>query len=89
MLCDTVSMKEYLDVWTATWSELAHKDSSALRIASGILSQSAFTLVKVEKEGDRRTITFTLETEGHRKNRKAAVKKEEGEWRVESMTDVQ
>ena len=89
MLCNTVSMKEYLDVWTATWAELAQKDSSALRIASGILSQSAFTLVKVEKESDRRIITYTLETEGHSKNRKAVVKKEEGEWRVESMTDVQ
>ena len=88
-LCDTVSMRDYLDAWETSWSELAKKDSCALRIASGLLSESAFTVVKVEKEGDRRAVTYTLEADGQSKNRRAILKKEEGEWRVESMTDVQ
>ena len=88
-LCDTVSMKGYLDAWKASWSELAEKDSCALRIAGGILSESAFTVVNVEKEGDRRSVTYTLEADGQNKSRKAVLKKEEGEWRVERMTDVQ
>ena len=87
-LCDTVSMKGYLDAWKESWAELAKKDSSALRIAGDILSESAFTVVKVEKDADRRTITYTLEAEGRSKSRKAVLKKEEGEWRVESMTGV-
>lgn len=88
-LCDTVSMKGYLDAWTETWAELAVKDSSALRIAAGILSESAFTVADVVKDGDRRIINYTLETGGKTKNRSAVVRKEEGEWRVESMTDAQ
>ena len=88
-LCDTVSMKGYLDAWTETWAELAVKDSSALRIAAGILSESTFTVTDVVKDGDRRIINYTLETGGKTKNRSAVVRKEEGEWRVESMTDAQ
>ena len=88
-LCDTVSMKGYLDAWTETWAELAAKDSSALRIAAGILSESTFTVTDVVKDGDRRIINYTLETGGKTKNRSAVVRKEEGEWRVESMTDAQ
>ncbi len=89
MLCDTVSMKAYLEGWTETWSELMRKDSSALRIASGILSESSFAVTKVVKDGDRRIITYTLETGDKSKNRSAVVRKEEGEWRVESVTDAQ
>ena len=89
MLCDTVSMKGYLEEWTETWSELTRKDSSALRIASGILSESSFTVTNVVKDGDRRVITYTLATGDKSKNRSAVVRKEEGEWRVESLTDVQ
>lgn len=88
-LCDTVSMKGYLDGWTETWAELAVKDSSALRIAAGILSESTFTVTDVVKDGDRRIINYTLETGGKTKNRSAVVRKEEGEWRVESMIDAQ
>lgn len=88
-LCDTVSMKGYLDAWTETWSELTEKDSSALRIAAGILSESTFTVTDVVKDGDRRIIKYTLETGDKSKNRSAVVRKEEGEWRVEGMTDAQ
>ena len=88
-LCDTVSMKGYLETWTETWSELTRKDSSALRIAAGILSESTFTVTNVVKDGDRRIITYTLETGDKGKSRSAVVRKEEGEWRVESMTDAQ
>jgi hypothetical protein len=82
-------MKGYLETWTETWSELTRKDSSALRIAAGILSESTFTVTNVVKDGDRRIITYTLETGDKSKERSAVVRKEEGEWRVESMTDVQ
>lgn len=88
MLCDTVAMKAYLDNWSATWKELEQQDSSALRIASGILSESSFAVVKTEKNGERRSVTFTLESEGKTKTRQAVLKKEEGVWRVEEMTDA-
>lgn len=88
-MCDTVAMKGYLDGWTRTCNELAQKDSSALRIASGMLSEATFTIVNTEKAGDDRVVTYTLETGGRSKTRCAIVRKEEGAWRVAGMTDVQ
>ncbi len=89
MLADTVAMKPYLNSWKATWEEMEQQDSSAMKIAAGILSESSFTVVRTEKEGDRRAVTYRLEAEGRIKTRKAVLKKEEGEWRVEEVTDAQ
>ena len=88
-LCDAESMKTYLDAWRATWEKLEKKDSSALRIAAGILSEAEFSVEQSGKDGDKRTVTYTLKTEGQSKSRKASLKKEEGEWKVEGLTDVQ
>lgn len=88
-LCDTEAMKAYLENWNSTWKQLEKKDSSALRIAAGILSEAEFSVDRSEKDGDRRTVTYTLKTEGQSKSRKAILKKEEGEWKVEGLTDVQ
>ena len=37
-LCDTVSMKGYLNEWRKVWNDLQKEDSSALAIASSMLS---------------------------------------------------
>ena len=88
-LCDTEAMEVYLEAWNATWEQLEKKDSSALRIAAGILSEAEFSIDRSEKDGDKRTVTYTLKTEGQSKSRMAILKKEEGEWKVEGLTDVQ
>ena len=88
-LCDVDAMKSYLEAWNSTWEQLEKKDSSALRIAAGILSEAEFCLDRSEKEGDKRAVTYTLKTEGQSKSRKTILKKEEGEWKVEGVTDVQ
>ena len=88
-LCDAEAMKEYLDGWERTWQDLEKKDSCALKIAAGMLSEAEFTVMKVEKKGDERFITYTLASGGKDKTRQAVVTKEEGEWRVKGMTDVQ
>ena len=88
-LCDAEAMKEYLDGWKSTWQDLEKKDSSALKIAAGMLSEVEFSVVKVEKKGDVRFITYTLASGEKSKTRQAVVSKEEGEWRVKGMTDVQ
>lgn len=87
-LCDTVGMKEYLDSHRKTWKILQSKDSSALAIASGILAGTEISVSEVRKEGDRRVITYTLTAEGCSKTKEATVKKEEGAWRVERITDA-
>ena len=88
-LCDGESMKEYLDGWVKIRGELALKDSSALNIAAGILSEADFLAVRSERRGNERFITYTLEADGKTKTRQAIVINEEGEWRVKNITDVQ
>ena len=43
---------------------------------------------KVEKAEEGKAIYYTLEADGRSKTRKATVKKVEGAWRVESITDA-
>ena len=64
------------------------EDSSALNIASSILEKAVIEVTEVRKDGEKRVVLYTLEADGHSKTRKATVKKEEGAWRVEKITDA-
>lgn len=86
-LCDSISMQRYLESHMEAWDEIQKEDSTALAIASDILSNAVINTLSVEKDGDRRIVVYTLEADGHRKERKAVVRKEEGEWKVEAITD--
>lgn len=85
-LCDTVSMKGYLDSYMEAWATLQKEDSSALAIASSLLTGAVIEIGKVVKNGEDRKIYYSLEADGHRQERKATVKKEEGEWKVQEIT---
>ena len=87
-ICDTVSMKDYLDSYQEAWDVLQAEDSSTLSIAASILEKAVIEVEEVMKEGDKRIVLYTLEADGHSKVRKATVKKEEGAWRVERITDA-
>lgn len=86
-LCDTVSMKEYLENYIILWNKLQQDDSTALAIASSILGDSALTIEKSEKAEGGRMIYYSIEAGGVEKRKTAKLKKEEGEWRVETITD--
>ena len=87
-LCDTVSMKDYLDSYQEAWNVLTAEDSSTLSIAASILEKAVIEVQEVRKEDEKRIVLYSLEADGHSKTRKATVKKEEGEWRVEEITDA-
>ena len=87
-LCDTVAMKDYLESYKEAWDVLSAEDSTVMSIASSILENAVIEVEDVRKEGDNRIVHYTLETDGHSKTRKAIVKKEEGAWRVERITDA-
>ena len=59
-----------------------------MKIASGILSNAGIKVQKTERDGDKRVIIYTLEVDGKTKTRSAVVRKEEGAWRVENITDA-
>ena len=65
------------------------KNSALAIIAASILSGAVMEFRKVEKHNDGRAVHYTLEADGHRKERKAVVRKnEEGEWKIEDITDA-
>ena len=84
-LSDTVSMRTYLENCISIWKE---KDSSILAIASSILSEAGITIESSEKTETGRAVYYRIEAEGKNKRKMAALKKEEGEWRVEAITDI-
>ena len=87
-LCDTVSMKGYLDEWRKVWNDLQKEDSSALAIASSMLSGADIEVIRTERNGEKRTVLYRIEAEGNSKTRTATVKNEEGEWKVEEISDA-
>lgn len=87
-LCDTVSMKDYLESYAEAWEVISREDSSALAIASSILSGAVIEIKDVKKADDRRIVSYTLEADGHKKQRSATVRKEGKQWKVERITDA-
>ncbi len=86
-LCDTVSMDGYLKSYQEAMNSLQKEDSSALAIAASMLSGAEFEVSDVEKNGEGRTVSYTLKAEGCTKDKKATLIKEEGEWKVKAVTD--
>ena len=87
-LCDTTSMKDYIMSCIEGRERLEKKDSSALRIASSLLSGADFKVVKTEKAEDGRMVYYNIGFGGHTKSKVATVGKEEGEWKVKMITDA-
>ena len=89
-ICDTISMKEYLDACRITWEEAMKQDSTAAAIAKGIMDAMEFRADDVSKDGNLRIVTYTIRTpEGQYKSKEARLRKEEGAWIVERITDRQ
>lgn len=87
-LCDTLTMKKYIDDYAQAWDMLVRKDSGAVAIAAAVLAEADFRTEDVVKDGDRRKVTYTLDAgEGKNKKKTATVRKEEGVWIVEEITD--
>ncbi len=87
-LCDTVGMKDYIDIYKKAMEAMQKTDSSALAIAASMLSGAEFEVTKIDKDGEKRTVHYTVRAEGNAKSKKATVRKEEGEWKVETITDA-
>lgn len=87
-LCDTTAMKGYIQDYAQALDMLARKDSAAVSIAAESLAEASFEIEDTARDGDRRIVTFTIDAgDGMNKKKTAAVRKEEGEWKVEKITD--
>ena len=88
-LCDTVSMKEYLDSYKDAWETLLKEEGRVMEIAQALLAETVTTVKEVRRIDDRRIVSYTLTADGNSKTREATLKKEEGAWKVERIADAQ
>ena len=87
-LCDTMTMKSYIETYSEAWNMLQKQDSCSLGIASGILSEMKIEIEDAKKEGNKRSIFFTIDAgNGMVKKKTATVRKIEGEWKVQEIKD--
>ena len=64
------------------------QDSTALEIAGTLLSGAVIEIQRTEKNGPQRHVYYRLEADGRSKERCAVVRKEEGEWKIVSVTNA-
>ena len=84
-LCDTLGMKEYIGNVRDRWNEA---DSSVMAIVPAILSETTVSITDIVKNGQERTVFHKLTaTDGSVKEKIATLRKEEGEWKIKSITD--
>ena len=86
--CDSLQMQPYIDNIRAAFNEAARRDSSAAAIAASILKEAQVEIGEISKEQDKRMVNYTIIiNEGLKKEKIASMKKEEGEWKIEAITD--
>ena len=86
--CDSLQMQSYIDNIRAAFNEAARRDSSAAAIAASILKEAQVEIDEISKEQDKRMVNYTIIiNEDLKKEKIASMKKEEGEWKIEAITD--
>ncbi len=88
-LCDTLCMTDYLEGCRKAMELHQKQDSAVYSIAADILSGAEIEILAVEKIDDGRSVLYSIGAEGAVKEKVATVKKEEGEWRVTSISDAE
>ena len=84
-LCDTLTIGEYIGKFRSAWEAA---DESIAAIAADILSETSVKITDTRKDGQKRTISYTLtSTDGQNKGKTAVLKSEEGEWKIEQIID--
>lgn len=87
-LCDTTTMKGYIRQYAQAWDMMARTDSGATAIAAASLADAEFIVEDIARDGDKRTVTYTIAAgKDMNKKKTAVVRKEEGAWKVEKITD--
>lgn len=86
-VCDTAAMKEYIKTYSEAWDMLRKKDSTVAEIAAGILKDADIKILETAKEGNKRIIKFDINSGTGNKEKKAVVRKDEGAWKIEGISD--
>ena len=84
-LCHKPEMDEYICSFRQAWEKT---DSTIAAITSDILSEMSIEITDEQRDGQIRTIFYELTaTDGQNKEKIATLRKEEGAWKIEAITD--
>lgn len=88
-LCDTLLMQDYLRSYVSEWEKMALKaDTCACAIACSMMADMEVSVISAERTENKTEVRFRLEKKGHSpKGKKAVLRKEEGEWKIETVTE--
>jgi hypothetical protein len=88
-LCDTLAMGGYIGRYASEWDRMAMQaDSCTCAIACSLMTTMKTVIVSCGKKDDRTEVRYSLEASGYpQKDKKAVLRKEEGEWKIEAVTD--
>ncbi|MGN1232745.1 MAG: hypothetical protein ACI4UJ_04780 [Candidatus Cryptobacteroides sp.] len=87
-LCDSAGMEGYLQAYRKTWQMVNAEDSSLVNLTSAILSESEVSIISTSRHEKELCVTYVLETRAGNKQKKAMLGKEEGEWKILKLTDM-
>ena len=88
--CTDGSVWEYISRFEAACQQMAENDREATQAASVLLSKDGIIIEDTVRNKDQRTVFYTIsDGQGNSKNKVAVLKKtEEGEWKIEDITDA-
>jgi hypothetical protein len=83
--CDSLGMSGYVESYRTAWEKNSDTISD---IVTDILSETEIRITDTERNGQIRTVFYELAgTDGRKKEKAATLRKEEGEWKIEAITD--
>lgn len=86
-LCDSTSLHGYLSAYKQSWQEMTQKDSAEFAAIASILANTELVITEAKEEDGVCFMSYTLTMDGMKKQCNATVKKEEGEWKVATITN--
>ena len=87
-MCDQATMESYLSSYKAELDEMKQVDSAAYANVKEMMKETEIIVTGIKEEEGRCQVTYRIEALGNSKTRTAELRKEEGEWLVEKITDA-
>ena len=86
--CDSAGMSAYLQDYMKAWHLVDAEDSALVNLTSSILSESEIRIISTTRQEKELCGIYVLETLAGNKQKKAILGKEEGEWKILKLTDM-
>lgn len=86
-LCSPNTMEDYLDTYIQKWNTLSQKDSAAFSSITHLIREVEIHFNGIQEEDGVCMIDYALEMGDNRKEHKATLRKEEGEWKIAEITN--